>query len=414
MQEKRVVVTGVGAVTPVGIGAENFWKSLREGRGGCGPITRFDASAYRTRIAAEVKDFEIEQYVDKRDAKRMDRFVHYAVASSMMAVENAALTIDDGNRNRIGVLVGSGIGGIQTWEDQHAVLISRGPDRVSPFFIPMMICDMGSGMVSILLGAKGPNITVATACATATHSIGDAAEIIRRGAADAMIAGGAEAAITPMAVAGFASMRAMSQRNDDPDHASRPFDKERDGFVIGEGSGVVVLEELEFARKRGARILAEIVGYGTSGDAYHMTAPAPDGEGAARSMAAALRSAGMRPEEISYINAHGTSTDMNDKYESMAIRQVFGEYAGKLPVSSTKSMTGHLLGAAGGVEAIACVMAIRDSVVPPTINYEFPDPECDLDYVPNEARKVEVKSAMSNSFGFGGHNATLIVGKFEE
>lgn len=414
MHDRRVVVTGMGTVTPIGIGVESFWDALCAGKNGCAPITRFDASKYRTQIAAEVKGFEPEQYMEKREARHMDRFVQLAVASARMALEQSGLIIDDENRDRVGVLVGSGIGGISTWEEQHRIMIERGPDRVSPFFIPMMISDMGSGMISILFGAKGPNYSVSTACATGTHAIGEASDVIRRGDADVMIAGGSEAAVTPMAVAGFCSLRALSQRNDDPEHASRPFDKDRDGFVIGEGSGVLILEELSYARKRGAQILAEVAGYGLCGDGFHMTQPAPDGEGAARTIKAALKNAGIQPDQMDYINAHGTSTELNDKYESMAIRNAFGEAADKIAISSTKSMTGHLLGAAGGVEAVVCIQSILNGIIPPTMNYETQDPFCDLDYVPNHVRKASVNMTMSNSFGFGGHNASIIIKKYQE
>ena len=413
MERKRVVVTGVGVVSPIGIGTEAFWNALVNGVSGVGPITHFDASEFATRIAAEVKDFDPEQYVERKDAKRMDRFVQMAVAASFLAVQDSDLKVADLDANRIGVLIGSGIGGTSTWEEQHKILLEKGPRRVSPFFVPMLISDMASGMVSILLGAKGPNLGIVTACATGTHAIGEAAAIVSRGDADVMIAGGSEAAITPMAVAGFCAARAMSTRNEEPERASRPFDLNRDGFVMGEGAGVVIVESLDHALARGAKIWGEILGFGMSGDAYHITAPTPGGEGAARSMIAALQNAGLRPEQVDYINAHGTSTEDNDKTETAAIKSVFGDYAYKVPISSTKSMTGHLLGAAGAVEAIACLCTIKNGIIPPTINYETPDPECDLDYVPNKARKQDVCVAMSNSFGFGGHNATLILGKFE-
>ena len=413
MEDRRVVITGMGAITPIGSGAADFWDALKAGKSGVGPITHFDTSEYTTTIAAEVSDFDPERYCERKDAKRMDRFAQLAVGASRLAFEDSKLEITPDNAGRVGVLIGSGIGGTGTWEEQHATLLERGPRRVSPFFVPMLISDMAAGMVSILLGAKGPNLGIVTACASATHAIGEAAHIIRRGDADAMLAGGSEAAITPMAVAGFCAARALSTRNDDPEHASRPFDLNRDGFVMGEGAGVMVVEALDHAIARGATIYGEVIGFGMSGDAYHITAPAPGGEGAARSMAAAISSAGLRPEDIGYINAHGTSTEDNDRIETMAIKTVFGEYAYKVPISSSKSMTGHLLGAAGAVEGIACLCAIRDGLIPPTINYEMPDPECDLDYVPNQARRLEVKVAMSNSFGFGGHNATLIFAKYE-
>jgi 3-oxoacyl-[acyl-carrier-protein] synthase II len=411
--EQRVVVTGLGMLTPVGTTVDATWEALQAGRSGIGPITAFDASAYPTRIAGEVRDFDPHRWIERKEAKRMDRFTQLGVAAAMMAVEDARLPIHDGTRDRIGVLIGSGIGGIATFEEQHRILLERGPDRVSPFFIPMMICDMASGQTSILLGLRGPNSCVVTACATGTHAIGDAAAIIRRGDADAMLAGGAEAGVTPISIGGFSAMRAMSTRNDEPQRASRPFDAQRDGFVIGEGAGVLVLESFEFAQSRGARILGEVVGYGMSADAHHITSPGPGGQGAVRAMRAALRSAGLEPGDVDYINAHGTSTDANDKTETLAVKAALGENAYRVPMSSTKSMVGHLLGAAGAVEAIFCVLALRDGVLPPTINQEEPDPDCDLDYVPNEARRQRVRTAMSNSFGFGGHNATLILKQFE-
>lgn len=413
MEDRRVVITGMGPVTPIGTGNEVFWKALLDGVSGAGPITRFDLTDYTTRIAAEVKDFDAEQYMERKEAKRMDRFVHYAVAAAKIALEDSGLEINESNEDRVGVLVGSGIGGTGTWEEQHSTLVERGPRRVSPFFVPMIISDMASGMISILTGAKGPNFAIVTACATGTHCIGDACGIIKRGDADVMLAGGAEAAITPLAVAGFCAARAFSTRNDDPTRASRPFDLDRDGFVMGEGAGIVVCEALDHALARGATIYGEVLGFGMSGDAYHITSPAPGGEGAAKSMAWALRNAGLKPEQVDYINAHGTSTEENDKNETAAIKKVFGDYAYKVPVSSTKSMTGHLLGAAGAVEVIACLHAIKDSIAPPTINYETPDPNCDLDYVPNAPRKMNIDVAMSNSFGFGGHNATIIVAKYK-
>lgn len=411
MQERRVVITGMGALTPVGLTVEDFWTSLVAGKGGAGLITRFDTSNHTSKIAAELKGFNVSDYIDPREARRMDPFVQYAVAAAKMAVSDSGLEITPENAARVGVVVGSGIGGVHTWESQHKTLLEKGPGRVSPFFVPMLIANMGSGQVSILFGAKGPNTTVVTACTTGTNAIGDAYEIIKRGDADAMITGGSEAAICPLSCAGFCNAQAFTTRNDEPERASRPFDKERDGFLIGEGAGILVIEELEHAKARGAKIHAEIIGYGMSGDAYHMTSPAPDGEGAARCMQAALDDAGIKPEDVSYINAHGTSTELNDKFETMAIKSVFGDYAYKAPVSSTKSMTGHLLGAAGAVEAIACVKALQEGLIPPTINYEFPDPNCDLDYVPNVARKAELNIAISNSFGFGGHNATLVIRK---
>jgi len=407
--EERVVITGMGAVSPLGTGARKMWAALVAGQSGIAPITLFETSEYDSRIAGEVKDFDPLAFIDKRDLKRMDRFVQFAVAASRMALEDSGLTINEENDDNVGVLIGSGIGGTWTWEANHRQLVEKGPHRVSPFFIPMMIGDMASGQVSMLFGAKGPNSNIATACATSTHTIGEAAEIIKRGDAEAMIAGGAEAAVSPLAVAGFCAMRALSTRNDEPVKASRPFDAKRDGFVISEGAGVVILERLEGAQRRGARIYGEVIGYGMSADAYHMTASHPEGDGAARAMQAALRDAGLAPAEIDYINAHGTSTALNDKSETLAIKRVFAEHAYRVPISSTKSMTGHLLGAAGGIEVIICLLAMQEGILPPTINYEFPDPDCDLDYVPNQARQAQVKIAMSNSFGFGGHNATLIL-----
>ena len=412
MDQRRVVITGVGAVTPVGNTAEEFWQALLEGRSGIGPITRFDATGFETRIAGELKGFDPLKYIDKKDDRKFDPFLKYAVACAVMAVEDAALKTDRVDATRFGVLVGSGIGGLETLLDNYEALRTKGPDRVSPFLIPMLIVNMASGAISMRVGAKGLNTAVVTACATGNHAIGDATKIIQRGDADVMIAGGAEAIIIPLAIAGFAQMKAMSTRNDDPTHASRPFDAERDGFVCGEGAGIMVLESLEHASRRGARIYAEVVGYGMTGDAHHMTAPDPEGDGAARAMSAALRDAGLDPSAVGYINAHGTSTPYNDKFETLAIKRVFGEHARKLAVSSTKSMTGHLLGAAGGIEAIATTFAIHHGMLPPTINYEKPDPDCDLDYVPNHARKQEVEVALSNAFGFGGTNATLAFRKF--
>ncbi|HZO88835.1 MAG TPA: beta-ketoacyl-ACP synthase II [Chthonomonadaceae bacterium] len=410
---RRVVITGLGAVTSLGRTAEALWKACLAGCSGVAPITGFDATGYTTRFAAEIKDWDPAPYMDRKEARRMDRFIQFAVAAASMALEDSGLTIDDANRDRVGVYIGSGIGGLASIEEQHKVLLERGPGRISPFLIPGIICDMGAGMVSILTGARGPNSCVTTACATGTNSIGDAYEIIRRGGADAMIAGGTEACITPLGMAGFCAARSLSTRNDAPERASRPFDAGRDGFVMGEGSGVVILESLESAQARGARIYAEVIGYGMSGDAYHITAPAPNGEGAARAMRAALESAGLQPEEVDYINAHGTSTELNDKNETAAIKAVLGEHAYKIPISSTKSMTGHLIGAAGAVETLLCALTLRDGIIAPTINYETPDPDCDLDYVPNQSRKADVRVAMSNSFGFGGHNATIILKRLE-
>ncbi len=414
MEPRRVVVTGLGALTPIGNTVEEFWSSLIQGRSGIGPITRFDATDFPTRIAGEVRNFDPLNFVDKKEARRLDPYLQYAVAGSVLAVRDAGLDTDKVDATRFGVLIGSGIGGIQTLLENHKALLERGPDRVSPFFIPMLIINMASGLVSMRFGAKGPNSSVVTACATGNHAIGDAFRIIQRGDADIMIAGGAEAIIIPLTIAGFCAVKAMTTRNDEPQRASRPFDAERDGFVCSEGAGIVVLESREHALRRDARIYAEVRGYGMSGDAHHMTAPDPEGDGAARSMAAALRDAGISPEDVGYINAHGTSTPYNDKFETMAIKRVFGDHARRLAVSSTKSMTGHLLGAAGGIEAIATALALHHGVLPPTINYEHPDPECDLDYVPNQARKQDVELAASNAFGFGGTNATLIFGKHRQ
>jgi 3-oxoacyl-[acyl-carrier-protein] synthase II len=407
MTKKRVVVTGIGAVTPVGNNVETAWNNVLAGVSGVGPLTRLNADEYPAKVAAEVKDFQVEDFIDKKDARKMDRFTHYAIAAAKMAVEDSGLEINDSNSHNIGVWIGSGIGGMETFESQYETFLSRGYRRVSPFFVPMMIPDMATGQVSITLGARGFNSCTVTACATGTNSIGDAFKVIQRGDAIAMVTGGAEAPITKMSVAGFCANTALST-NPDPTKASRPFDLNRDGFVIGEGAGIVVLEELEHALARGAKIYAEIVGYGATGDAYHITAPAPGGEGGARAMKMAIKDAGLNVNEVDYVNAHGTSTDYNDRFETLALKEVFGEHAYKLAVSSTKSMTGHLLGAAGGVEAIFSVLAIKEGMIPPTINYETPDPECDLDYVPNEARKQEVQVAMSNSLGFGGHNATIV------
>ncbi|MCT2342736.1 beta-ketoacyl-ACP synthase II [Niallia taxi] len=412
MSNRRVVVTGIGAVTPVGNDAAKTWENIVNGVSGVGPLTRINADEYPAKVAAEITDFNPEEFMDKKDARKMDRFTQYALAASLMAVKDADLQITDENSARIGVWIGSGIGGMETFENQYEIFQKRGYKRVSPFFVPMLIPDMATGQVSITLGARGVNSCTVTACATGTNSIGDAFKVIQRGDADAMISGGAEAPITKMSVAGFCANTALST-NPDPKTASRPFDANRDGFVIGEGAGIVVLEELEHALARGAKIYAEIVGYGSTGDAYHITSPAPGGEGGARAMKMAINDAGLNPEDVSYLNAHGTSTAYNDKFETMAIKEVFGDHAYKLPVSSTKSMTGHLLGAAGGVEAIFSVLSIKDSVIPPTINYETPDPDCDLDYVVNQHRKQEVNVAMSNSLGFGGHNATIIFKKYQ-
>ncbi|CAM5446288.1 beta-ketoacyl-ACP synthase II [Bacillus safensis] len=412
MDKKRVVVTGLGALTPLGNDVESTWKSALAGVSGVGPITRVDSSEYTAKVAAELKDFNIEDYMEKKEARKMARFTQYAVVAAQKALEDSRLEITDEIAPRVGVWVGSGIGGLETFEEQFEVYSNKGARRVSPFFVPMMIPDMATGQISIALGAKGVNSCTVTACATGTNSIGDAFKVIQRGDADAMITGGTEAPLTKMSFAGFCANKALST-NPDPKTASRPFDKNRDGFVMGEGAGIIVLEELEHALKRGATIYAEIVGYGSTGDAYHITAPAPNGEGGVRAMKEAIRDAGLSVEDIDYINAHGTSTPYNDKFETMAIKEVFGEHANQLAISSTKSMTGHLLGAAGGVEAIFSVLAIKDSILPPTINLETPDEECDLDYVANEARSKEVQVALSNSLGFGGHNATIIFKKYE-
>jgi 3-oxoacyl-[acyl-carrier-protein] synthase II len=412
MQKIRVVVTGLGCVTPIGTGKDTFWNNLIKGTNGAGKITRFDPTGFTTTIAAEVKDFDPSLYMDKKDAKRIVRFIQFAIAASKLAVADAKLTIEGAAADRIGVIIGSGIGGIDFLEEQCKILLEKGPTRLSPFTVPWMIANMAAGQVSIYLGAKGPSSCTVTACASGTNSIGDAMKIIERGDADVMIAGGSEAAISPLGMAGFCAARALSTRNDDPTHASRPFDISRDGFVMGEGSGIVVLESLEHALKRGAHIYAELAGYGMSGDAYHITSPAPDGNGATRAMKLAIKDAGLAPEDIDHVNAHGTSTSLNDKYETLAIKSAFGEHAKKLAISSNKSMFGHLLGAAGGVEAVATVLTVANDIVPPTINYETPDPECDLDYVPNTARKMTVRAAISNSLGFGGHNAVLAVKKY--
>jgi 3-oxoacyl-[acyl-carrier-protein] synthase II len=409
---RRVVVTGLGALTPIGNTADEFWAGLLEGRSGIGPITRFDTTGYPTRIAGEVKGFDELKYVDKKDARRLDPYLKYAVACSVMAVEDSGLDTGRVDGTRFGVLIGSGIGGITTLLDGQDTLRDKGPDRVSPFIIPMLIVNMAAGLVSMRFGAKGPNSSVVTACATGNHALGDATRIIQRGDADVMIAGGAEAIIVPLTIAGFSSMKAMSTRNDEPEKASRPFDAGRDGFVCGEGGGIVILESLEHAQRRDARIYGEIIGYAATADAHHMTAPDPEGDGAARAMQGALRDAGLQGPEVAYINAHGTSTPYNDKFETLAIKRVFGDHARRLAISSTKSMTGHLLGAAGGVEAIATVLALHHGVLPPTINYETPDPDCDLDYIPNQARKQDVDVALSNAFGFGGTNATIAFRKY--
>lgn len=411
MSKRRVVVTGIGAITPLGNDAETTWKAVLNGESGIGPLTRLNPEDFPVKVAAEVKDFDIEQYVSKKDARKMDRFTHYALAASIMAMRDAGLEeLPEEMKNRTGVWIGSGVGGIETHEQQFRTFLEKGYRRVSPFFVPMMIPDMASGQVSIHFGARGINSCTVTACASGTNSIGDAFKVIQRGDADVMITGGAEAPITNMAVAGFCANTALSL-NPDPASASRPFDKDRDGFVIGEGAGIVILEEYEHAVNRGAKIYAEVVGYGSTGDAHHITAPAPEGEGAARAMTQALQDAEVQPEAVGYINAHGTSTPYNDQFETMAVKTVFGEHAYKLAMSSTKSMTGHLLGAAGGIEAIFTALSLKDDILPPTTNYKTADPECDLDYVTDGARKAEVQYAMSNSLGFGGHNASILLKK---
>ncbi|MBP7216818.1 MAG: beta-ketoacyl-ACP synthase II [Candidatus Omnitrophica bacterium] len=414
MQEHRVVVTGLGVITPVGNDVASFWKSLTEGKGGVGPLTSFDPTNFDSKIAAEVKGFDPAHFgMSSKDVKRMDKFVQYAVASTYQALAQAGLDLAKENKERMGVIIGSGIGSLHIIEEQHKIMLNKGPSRMSPFLIPMLIVNEAAGQVGMVYGFKGPNTCVATACASGSHAIGDAFRVLERGDAEVMIAGGTESCIVPTGVGGFCALKALSTRNQEPHKASRPFDRDRDGFIMAEGCGVAVLETLEHAKKRNAHILAEMVGYGMSCDAYHMTAPNPDGNGAMRSMQLALHDAQLNPEDVDYINAHGTSTKLNDKVETLSIKRALGNYAKKVMVSSTKSMTGHLLGAAGGVEFVACCLAIRDSIVPPTINYEYPDPECDLDYVPNTARKKEVSVCVSNSLGFGGHNATLVVRKFK-
>jgi 3-oxoacyl-[acyl-carrier-protein] synthase II len=399
-------------VIPNGIGVKTAWKNICEGRSGIGPLTRFDTNGFETRIAGEVKGFNPELYIDKKEIKKMDLFIQYALAATQEAIEDAQLKITPENSEQIGVIVGTGLGGLPTLEKYHKILLEKGPGRITPFFIPMLIANLASGHIAIQFGAKGPNTCVVTACATGAHCIGDAFRAIVYGDAEAMIAGGTEANITPLTVGGFNAMKALSTRNEEPERACRPFEKNRDGFVIAEGAGILILEELGFALKRNAKIYGELVGYGYTGDAYHITAPPPDGDGAARCMRMAIKDAGLRPEEIDYINAHGTSTPLNDLTETLAIKAAFGEYAKKVPISATKSMTGHLLGAAGSTEAIFTILAIRDGIIPPTINYEEPDPECDLDYVPNVARQKSLNVAMSNAFGFGGTNAVLVFKKF--
>ena len=410
--ERRVVVTGLGIISPLGIGIKENWQALCEGRSGIGPITRFDTTEYETKIAGEVKNFDPTSFLDRKEARKMDPFIHYALAAGIMAMEDSHLKIDQSNAERVGVLVGAGLGGLTTIEKYHSILLKEGPKKISPFFIPMLIVNLAPGQISIFFGAKGPNSSVVTACATGNHSIGEAYKIIQRGDADAMIAGGAESTITPLAIGGFNAMKALSTRNEEPQKASRPFEKDRDGFVIAEGAGILILEELSHAVKRNATIHAEIIGYGCNADAYHIAAPSPNGEGAARCMEIALHDAGIPCSEVDYVNAHGTSTPLNDLAETIAMKTVFKGHTKKLMVSSTKSMTGHLLGASGGVEAVFTILTMKEGIVPPTINYEVPDPECDLDYVPNVARKAKVRVAMSNSFGFGGTNAALVFKEF--
>ncbi|MCK4469928.1 MAG: beta-ketoacyl-ACP synthase II [Desulfobacterales bacterium] len=411
--DRRVVITGLGLITPLGIGVKETWAALCAGKSGIGPITRFDASDFDTKIAGEVKDFHPEDFLPRKEAKRMQLFIAYAVATTRLAIENSGLVINSSNRDMVGVLTGCGLGGLSMLEETSRIIDTKGPKRVSPFFIPMIIGNMAPGMIAISFGARGPNSSVATACAAGTHAIGDAFKIIKRGAADAMITGGVESVVTPTCIAGFNAMKALSTRNDEPEKASRPFDQDRDGFVVGEGCGILILEALEVALNRDADIYAEVCGYGMSGDGYHMTSPPPDGEGAARCMAAALEDAGISYKMVDYINAHGTSTPLNDLYETMAVKTVFKDKAYQIPISSTKSMTGHLLGGSGGIEAVFTALTIREGIIPPTINLDNPAKECDLDYVPNIARKAKVEIAMTNSFGFGGTNASLIFKKYK-
>ncbi|MDA8308591.1 MAG: beta-ketoacyl-ACP synthase II [Deltaproteobacteria bacterium] len=409
---RRVVITGIGLVSPLGVGIEENWSNVITGKSGIGPITRFDSSAFATKIAGEVKNFHPEEFISKKELRKMDPFLQLALGAAHYAMEDAGLKIAPEVAPRVGAVIGCGLGGLRTIEESHKQVMESGPKKISPFFIPMIISNMAPGLISIYHGAKGPNLSLQTACAAGTHAVGHAYHLIRNGLAEAMITGGVESVITTLAIAGFNAMRALSTRNDDPEHASRPFDKERDGFILSEGAGLLVIEELNFARARGAKIYAELIGFGASGDAYHMAAPAPEGEGAARCMQMALDDGDIKPQDVQYINAHGTSTDLNDKYETQAIKTVFGDHAYKLAVSSTKSMTGHLLGAAGGVEAAYTTLALHNQIMPPTMNYEFPDPDCDLDYVPNAARKAKIDIALSNSFGFGGTNGTLVFKKW--
>ncbi|HDN84134.1 MAG TPA: beta-ketoacyl-[acyl-carrier-protein] synthase II [Candidatus Aerophobetes bacterium] len=410
---RRVVITGMGVVSPIGIGVKEFEEGIFSGKNGIKKITHFDTSSYKSRIGGEITNLNVGDYLSPKDIRRMDRFTQFGMIAAIEAIEQAGLNVNSKNSEKIGVLVGSGVGGLQTVEREKAVLMEKGPQRVSPFLVPMLITNIASAYIAIKYGFRGPNLSISTACATGTHAIGEAFRMIQRGEADVMVAGGAEAAITPLGLAGFCAMRALSTRNDEPERASRPFDRERDGFVIGEGAGILILEELEFARKRGANIWAEVIGFGMSSDAYHITQPVADGRGIRIAMENALKDAKVNLQDVDYINAHGTSTPLNDRVETKSIKDLFKDRAYEIPVSSTKSMTGHLLGATGGVEAIACILAIQRKRVPPTINYEFPDPDCDLDYVPNEAREVDVRIAMSNSMGFGGHNATIVIKRFE-
>lgn len=411
--KRRVAITGLGVVTPIGNNVQEFWESLIAGRSGIVQITRFDTSKFSTRIAGEVKNFDPTAYIDRKEVRRMDRYTHYALAAYKQALADSGLKIEGEMANRAGVIIASGIGGTETWEEQHRKFLEQGPDKVSPFFVPMMISDMAAGRVSMDCGAKGVNFATVSACASASHAIGEGYCSIAMGESDVVICGGAEAPITPLALAGFCALRALSTRNDEPEKASRPFDKDRDGFVMAEGAGIVILEEMEHAQARGAKIYCELAGYGATADAHHITAPAPGGEGAMRAMRRALATAGLTPDEVDYINAHGTSTDLNDKYETAAIKALLGERAHKVPISSTKSMTGHLLGAAGGIELVATVLCLKHGTIHPTINYTTPDPECDLDYVPNQPRRADIRVAISNSFGFGGHNACLAIRRME-
>lgn len=410
---RRVVITGYGVISPIGIGANDFWNSLASGKSGISRVSTFDTSQFSSQIGAEVKNFQPEKYIDKRKIRKMDRFSQLAVAAAKLAIEDAKLDMNKEDPFRAGVIVGSGIGGLSTVAAEHKVLLEKGPRRVSPFMIPMLITNIAAGEIAIAHNIQGPNYSLSSACATSNHTVGDALRLIQYGDADVIVAGGSEAAVTPLGLAGFCSARALSTRNDDPEHASRPFDKERDGFIMGEGAGIVILELLEHALSRGVPIRAELIGYGATNDAYHITAPSPDGQSAARAISNALADGGVKPEEVDYINAHGTSTPLNDKVETLAVKKVFGDYAYKIPISSNKSMIGHLLGAAGAVELIATILSMEKEIIPPTINYEFPDPECDLDYVPNKARPKKINVALSNSLGFGGHNATLIVRKYK-